>query len=448
MFICSECGYKSVKWIGRCPVCNSWESFSEEKSKVSKGRTSFQAESSPQLLGRIENEDNLRIPTGIAEFDRILGGGLIKGEVVLVGGEPGVGKSTLLLQVAGLISRNNKVLYVSAEESPQQVNLRAKRLKFNFDNLYIIDDDNIVNIYTHFEKYKFSTIIIDSIQVVHNPDIDNPRGSINQIRNCAEFLTRFAKTKGVSIIIVGHVTKEGSLAGPKILEHIVDCVLYFESEVSSHYRILRAVKNRFGSTGEMAVFEMTSSGLKEVKVLSDIFLPHKDNPVSGSCVSCAMEGLRPILIELQALVSKATFGMVRRRSVGFDFNRFSLLTATVEKRIKIPLAAQDIFLNVAGGVRITDPAVDLAVVCAIVSSFKEKELEKGAVFIGEVGLAGELRPVGNIAFRLKEVQRGGFIKCYIPKGNTKEIDNSIYSFDIVGLESAKEVLELTLGGKV
>jgi len=416
--------------------------------KVSKGFFLSEKESSPQLLGEIENEDNLRIPTGTSEFDRILGGGLIKGEVVLVGGEPGVGKSTLLLQVAGLISRNSKVFYVSAEESPQQVNFRAKRLKSDFNNLYIIDDDNILNIYRYFEEYKFNTVIIDSIQAVHNPEIDNPRGSINQIRSCAEFLTRFAKTKGVSIIIVGHVTKEGSLAGPKILEHIVDCVLYFEPELSSHYRILRAVKNRFGSTGEMAVFEMTSVGLKEVKVLSDIFLPHKDNPVSGSCVSCAMEGLRPILIELQALVSKATFGMVRRRSVGFDFNRFSLLTATAEKRLKVPLVTQDIFLNVAGGVRITDPAVDLAVVCAIVSSFKEKELGKGGVFIGEVGLAGELRPVSNITFRLKEIQRGGFMKCYIPKGNVKEIDKSIYSFDIVGLESAKEVLELTLGGKI
>jgi len=433
--------------MGKCPVCNSWESFSEEKAQTNNDLLPNN-ESFPQLLGKIANENNLRIPTGIGEFDRILGGGLIKGEVVLVGGEPGVGKSTLLLQVAGLISKKNKVLYVSAEESPQQVNFRAKRLNSDFNNLYIIDDDNIVNIYRYFEEYKFNTIIIDSIQVVYNPEIDNARGSINQIRKCAEFLTRFAKTKGVSIIIVGHVTKEGSLAGPKVLEHIVDCVLYFEPEPSSRYRILRAAKNRFGSTGEIAVFEMTSSGLREVKVLSDIFLPHKDNPVSGSCVSCAMEGLRPILIELQALVSKATFGMVRRRSVGFDFNRFSLLAATIEKRMKIPLAAQDIFLNVAGGVRITDPAVDLAVVCAIVSSFKEKKLEKGVVFIGEVGLAGELRPVSNIAFRLKEAQRGGFIKCYIPKGNVKEVDKGTYSFDIVGLESAKEVLNLTLGGRI
>ena len=448
MFICSKCGYKSVKWLGRCPVCNSWESFSEEKKNSGKSLSLSEEKPLPQLLTKISGGDELRMPTGIAEFDRILGGGLVKGEVVLVGGEPGVGKSTLLLQVAGEVSRSRKVLYVSAEESPQQVNLRAKRLKSDFSNLYIVDDDNIFNIDDYFEKYKFDTIIVDSIQVVRNPEVDNPRGSVNQIKGCAEFLTRFAKTKGVSIIIVGHVTKEGALAGPKILEHIVDCVLYFEPELSSHYRILRAAKNRFGSTGEMAVFEMTSGGLKEVKVLSDIFLPHKDNPVPGSCVSCAMEGLRPILIELQALVSKAVFGMVRRRSVGFDFNRFSLLTATAEKRVKIPLAAQDIFLNVAGGARITDPAVDLAVICAIVSSFKEKELEKGAVFVGEVGLAGELRPVGNTAFRLKEIQRGGFMKCYVPKGNMKEIDRSIYPFEIIGLESVKEVLNLTLGGKV
>jgi len=446
MFICSECGYKSIKWIGRCPACNRWETFSQEEEPGGNEFPESLEKSSPQLLGEIKKEDaSSRIHTHIDELDRVLGGGLIQGEVILLGGEPGIGKSTLLLQAAGLLSKDNKVLYVSAEESPQQVSFRSQRLKPDFNNLYIVNEDNVVNVHRQIEDYKFNVVIIDSIQVMRYPNIAASRGSINQIRGCAEFLAHIAKIKGVIVIIVGHVTKDGALAGPKLLEHIVDCVLYFEPEQSCRYRILRASKNRFGSTGEVAVFEMTSSGLQEVKVLSDIFLPHKDNPPSGSCIGCVVEGLKPILIELQVLVSRANFGMVRRRSLGFDFNRFSLLAATMEKRLKLSLANQDIYLSVAGGIRVTDPAADLAAVCAVASSFKEKKLVASAVFIGEVGLAGELRSVSNINLRLKEVTRGGFKKCFIPAGNLKEIEADFSSLNITGLKSAQEVLKL-MGG--
>ena len=446
MFICSECGYKSIKWIGRCPACNRWETFSQEQESGDDEFPDSLEKSSPQLLGEIKEEDaSSRIHTHIDELDRVLGGGLIQGEVILLGGEPGIGKSTLLLQVAGLLSKDNKVLYVSAEESPQQVSFRSQRLKPDFNNLYIVNEDNVVNVHRQIEDYKFNVVIIDSIQVMRCPNIAASRGSINQIRGCAEFLAHIAKIKGVIVIIVGHVTKDGALAGPKLLEHIVDCVLYFEPEQSCRYRILRASKNRFGSTGEVAVFEMTSSGLKEVKILSDIFLPHKDNPPSGSCIGCVIGGLKPILIELQALVSKSNFGMVRRRSLGFDFNRFSLLTATMEKKLRLSLANQDMFLSVAGGIKVTDPAADLAAVCAIASSFKEEKIIASAVFIGEVGLAGELRSVSNIGLRLKEVVRGGFNKCFIPQSNFKEIESTAYNLKIVGLESAQEVLKL-MGG--
>jgi len=445
MFVCSECGYQSIKWLGKCPVCSSWESFIEEQEVRPKNKKLSSSKYHPKLFRDIEESKAVRFPTGIREFDRILGGGLIEGEVVLIGGEPGVGKSTLLLQVAGSLSKAKKILYVSAEESPQQVSFRAKRLYADFGNLYIVGDDNVLNLYEYLKEYKFEIVLIDSIQVMHHPDIDSTRGSINQVRSCAEFLVRLAKTQNVTVVIIGHITKDGSLAGPKLLEHIVDCVLYFESELVSSYRILRTTKNRFGSTGEMAVFEMTSFGLKEVRNISDIFLPHKDNPVAGSAICCALEGLRPVLIELQALVSKSSFGMVRRRSVGFDFNRFSLLVATIEKRLKITLSTQDIFLNVAGGVRISDPAVDLAALCAIISSFKEKELEANSVFIGEVGLAGELRPVNNISLRLKEVERCGFKQCFVPHGNMNEIKGGKYPFKIVGLKSIEEVLKI-IGG--
>ncbi|MFH1769022.1 MAG: DNA repair protein RadA [Candidatus Omnitrophota bacterium] len=443
MFLCSTCGHKSIKWLGKCPVCNSWESFNQEDdSNPQESLLDFPAESKPERFSEIKRGLPLRITTDIEEFDRILGGGMVEGEVVLVGGEPGVGKSTLLLQIGGVLSEKNNVLYVSGEESCQQVAMRAKRLGVDCEKLFLLGADNILNIYNHINDYKFNIVIIDSIQVIYYPKLDSFRGSLNQVRGCAEFFTRMAKLKGVIFFIIGHVTKGGLIAGPKLMEHIVDCVLYFEPEITSNYRILRSIKNRFGSTGEIAVFEMTSSGLKEVKVLSDIFLPHKEKPVAGSSIACVVEGLKPLLIELQSLVCQSSFGVVRRRSLGFDFNRFSLLVAIIEKRLKVSLVNQDVFLNVAGGIRITDPAADLAAICAILSSCKEKEMEDNTAFIGEVGLAGELRPVSNINLRLKEVEKGGFRKCFIPDRNFKDVDRKLYSFDIVALESVKEIADL------
>ncbi|MFA5271319.1 MAG: DNA repair protein RadA, partial [Candidatus Omnitrophota bacterium] len=347
MFYCSKCGYKSVKWAGKCPLCEGWETFQEEKEEVEGEITREKIE--PRLIKDIAGKDFKRILTGIEEFDRIVGNGIVNGEVVLVGGEPGVGKSTLLLEISSALALKGKTLYVSAEESPEQVTLRATRLSAASENLYILGEDNLETIFTYIKEQGFKFIVVDSIQVVYSSSYDGPKGSVSQIKGCADYLTRIAKTLGVVIFIVGHVTKEGIIAGPKLLEHIVDCVLYFEGEVLSNYRILRAIKNRFGPTGDIAVFEMLSTGLKEVKKTTDLFLPHREEAVAGSSVICVIEGLRPMLIELQSLVSRASFGVVRRRSLGFDFNRFSLLVAIIEKRLKMSLSSEDVFLNVAGG---------------------------------------------------------------------------------------------------
>ncbi|MCK4520098.1 MAG: DNA repair protein RadA [Candidatus Omnitrophica bacterium] len=439
MFNCSECGYKSIKWLGKCPLCGSWEAFVEEvEQKSSKKRI---GEKRPlQLLRDIGRKQSKRISTGLDEFDRILGGGVVEGEIILIGGAPGVGKSTLLLEVSSRLTSKGKVLYVSAEESPQQIGLRARRLgKSELDNIYIAGEDRLEEIFEYIKNEKFEFVVIDSIQVVYTLTCEGSKGSISQVRGCADYLTQIAKSLGVVIFLVGHVTKEGSIAGPKLLEHIVDCVLYFEGETLSNYRILRSIKNRFGATGDIAVFEMKSTGLEEVKKMDDIFLPHREQSFSGSCVICVIEGLRPLLIELQSLVGRANFGVARRRSLGFDFNRFSLMVAIIEKRIKLSLSSEDIFLNVAGGLKINDPAADLGAIMAIISSFKEKNIPSSTVFIGEVGLAGELRRVNNINLRLKEVQRANFKRCIIPEVNIKEVDKK-FDFELYGFSSLKEAV--------
>ncbi|MCF7907388.1 MAG: DNA repair protein RadA [Candidatus Omnitrophica bacterium] len=425
MFNCSGCGYQSVKWLGKCPTCQGWETFVEEVKKTSGGVR--KEKRLPQLIGEIDSKELSRIETGIGEFDRMLGGGLVPGEVVLIGGEPGVGKSTLLLEVAARLTKNGKTLYVSAEESIEQLTLRTKRFQSDTKKLYILDEDNVEYIYKAIQENGFKFVVIDSIQVVYYPQLDGSKGSISQIRGCTDYLTQIAKTLGIVIFMVGHVTKDGAIAGPKVLEHIVDCVLYFEGESLSNYRILRSMKNRFGPTGDLAVFEMKSIGLAEVKKTTDIFLPHREQSFPGSCVVCVIEGLRPLLIELQSLVSRASFGVARRRSLGFDFNRFSLLVAIIEKRLKLSLSSEDIFLNVAGGLRLNDPAADFGAVMAIISSFRDKNLPPETLFIGEVGLAGELRRVSNINLRLKEAQRADFKYCIIPEPNLKEVDKGFSS---------------------
>jgi len=441
MFCCSECGYKSVKWAGKCPLCEGWETFVQEVEEQKGAKKRLSQKCPPKLLKDIEGKGFSRIPTGLDEFDRILGGGLVEGEIILVGGAPGVGKSTLLLEVSSSLSSKGKTLYVSAEESPQQIGLRAKRIgKSQLDNIYIVGEDRLEDIFEYIKKEKFKFIVIDSIQVVHTLTCEGSKGSVSQVRGCADYLTQIAKSLGVVIFVVGHVTKEGAIAGPKLLEHIVDCVLYFEGEMLSNYRILRSIKNRFGSTGDIAVFEMKSTGLKEVKKTNDIFLPHREQSFSGSCVICAIEGLRPLLIELQSLVTRSNFGAARRRSLGFDFNRFSLLIAIIEKRIKLSLSSEDVFLNVAGGLKISDPAADLGAVMAIISSFKEKNIPLSSVFIGEVGLAGELRRVSNINLRLKEVERANFKHCIIPEVNLKEVDKK-FSLSIRGFSALGDIVK-------
>ena len=438
MYNCCECGYKSAKWLGKCPYCGGWETFAQEAEKVDKR---IRTKVLPQKIKDIEQTGTKRILTGMAEFDRILGGGLVNGEVVLIGGSPGVGKSTLLLEISAKLAAFAKILYVSAEESPAQISLRAQRLKTpGLDDVYIVGEDRLEDVFEYIKEEGFKFVVIDSIQVVSTAYCEGAKGSVSQIRGCADYLTQIAKSLGIVIFIVGHVTKEGVIAGPKLLEHIVDCVLYFEGEVLCGYRILRSVKNRFGPSGDIAVFEMKSTGLAEVKKTTDIFLPHRDESMQGSSVVCVIEGLRPILIELQSLVSRAGFGNPRRRSLGFDFNRFSLLIAIIEKRLKNPLSSEDVFLNVAGGLKINDPAADLGAIVSIISSFKEKEISAGIVFIAEVGLAGELRRVSNINLRLKELERTNFKQCIIPQVNLKEVDKK-FSFEIKGFSLVKEVVD-------
>lgn len=444
MFSCSDCGYKSVKWLGKCPLCGGWETFSQQQERTqTTGIEIVKTKTAPCLVKEIKKESYTRIFSGIEEFDRILGGGLVKGEVILIGGEPGVGKSTLLLEVSSKLSPRLKTLYVSAEESVQQIGLRSNRIKADFNSLYIVAQDNLEQVFSYIKEEGFECVVIDSIQVVYSPHCEGVKGSVSQIRGCADYLTQIAKSLGIVVIVVGHVTKDGVIAGPKLLEHIVDCVLYFEGERLSNYRILRAMKNRFGATGDIAVFDMGADGLKEVKSTKDIFLPHRDSSVSGSAVVCVIEGLHPILVELQSLVSKATFGTVRRRSLGFDFNRFSLLVAILEKRLNLYLSSEDVFLNVAGGLKLNDPSADLGAVMAIVSSRKDKEMPLHTVFIGEVGLAGELRRVSNINLRLKTAERSGFKRCFIPESNLKEVEKG-FRFEIIGFASLKEIVSETL----
>ena len=436
MFNCNECGYKSVKWLGKCPFCGGWETFNEQRS----AKLSTKVKRPPKLLKEIGKFEAKRVSTGFSELDRVLGGGLVGGSIILVGGSPGVGKSTLLLEVCSRLSNKEKTLYVSAEESPEQISLRAKRLEADdFDKIYISGDDSLENVFDYIKDEGFKFVVIDSIQVVELSSSEGSKGSISQIRACADYLTQIAKTLGVVVFLVGHVTKDGAIAGPKLLEHIVDCVLYFEGEMLSNYRILRSSKNRFGPTGELAVFEMKSSGLVEVEKITDIFLPHREQSFSGSCVVSAMEGIRPILIELKALASKANFGVARRRSLGFDFNRFSLLIAIIEKRLRLSLASEDVFLNVAGGLRINDPATDLGAAISIISSFKDENVAVSTVFIGEIGLAGELRRVNNINLRLKEVERADFKRCIMPQANKKEVDKK-FKFKLEEYSTLKEVV--------
>ncbi|MCK9603692.1 MAG: DNA repair protein RadA [Candidatus Omnitrophica bacterium] len=449
VFSCQSCGYQSPKWLGKCPDCNSWNSFVEEDYTTpvarAKERVSLYKDE-PVLLKDVEFKEAARVKTGILELDRILGGGIVAGSVILIGGDPGVGKSTISLQVSNQLTKINKtVLYVSGEESVSQTKLRAKRLgQADAGNLYIVNQTDLSLIIEYIRKVNPDVVIIDSIQVLFSPEISSSAGSVSQVRECAGLLTQLAKTSGVSIFIIGHVTKEGTLAGPRVLEHIVDTVLYFEGDRFSIYRILRAVKNRFGSTNEIGVFEMAADGLHEVKNPSEIFLSERPKDVSGSVVVPILEGTRPLLVEIQSLVSRSSFGYARRRAQGFDFNRLGLLIAVLEKRMGLHLETEDVFLNVAGGIKIEDPAADLAAAVAVASAFREHMVIPETVVLGEVGLAGEIRSITQVGLRINEAAKLGFKHCILPKNNFKNLEYKKDSIELMPVSTLKETLDIAL----
>jgi DNA repair protein RadA/Sms len=443
-YICSNCGYESLRWLGKCPECDSWNTFTEELVEVKKNRSNTKIDRSASVftINEIPADEDERIKTNINEFDRVLGGGIIPGSVILLGGDPGIGKSTLAMQAAARI--NEKVLYVTGEESAKQVKIRASRLKINSPNFYVLAETNIESILPAINDLHPSLVIIDSIQTMERSDLDNSPGTITQIRECTSFLMEQAKKQQFSVMVIGHVTKEGIIAGPKILEHMVDTVIQFEGETNHSYRILRAQKNRFGSTNEIGIFEMHEDGLSEVKNPSEIFLSSHSTPISGSAITSAVEGTRPILLEVQALVTPSHFGNPQRVTTGFDYRRLSILLAVLEKRAKLRLSAANVFLNMAGGVRIIEPAIDLAVCCSIASSLQDQVIDNSAVLIGEIGLGGEVRSVSFIEKRIQEAEKLCFKKIIIPKNNFKELKKNS-SIEIISVETLAQCLQIILG---
>ncbi len=439
-YVCQECGYRSPKWLGRCPGCGQWETLVEERPKESLG--SIAEVSKPVPLSKLPYDEGQRISTGLKELDQVLGGGLVPGSLILVGGDPGIGKSTLLLQVMHhLASGGHKVLYLSAEESVQQVKLRAARLKVEAEGLFILSETNLDSALEALEELSPSVLVVDSIQTVYLPDLSSAPGSVAQVRECAARLLRLAKAKGIAVFLVGHVTKEGVLAGPRVLEHLVDTVLYFEGDRGASFRILRAVKNRFGSTNEIGVFEMTNLGLRPVTNPSELFLSQTTSEIPGSVVVATVEGTRPVLVEVQALVTNTPLAVPRRTSVGFDVQRLAMLAAILEKRVGLAFYDRDIYLNVVGGLKLAEPGVDLAVVLALASSRLDKALPLQTVVFGEVGLTGEVRPVYQAEMRLKEAAKLGFQQAYLPKGNLEGVKN-IVSLRLRGVSNLQEILEM------
>ena len=441
-YICSNCGYESPKWLGKCPECDNWNSFTEEIVETNKRKpASFKGEVRFKKITEITATEDDRIKTGINEFDRVLGGGLMPGSVILLGGDPGIGKSTLVMQSASKITE--KVLYVTGEESEKQIKIRSQRLKLKSENFYVLAETNMGPILSAIKSLSPSVVIIDSIQTVYRDELENSPGTVTQIRECTSLLMDEAKKNHFCVIVVGHVTKEGMIAGPKILEHIVDTVIQFEGESNHTFRILRAQKNRFGSTNEIGIFEMHEEGLTEVKNPSELFLSERDRETPGSVVTASIEGTRPLLLEVQALVTPTNFGYPQRVTTGFDQRRLSILLAVLEKRGNYSLSANNVFLNMAGGVRISEPAVDLSVCCSIVSSLLDKVVDNQTVLIGEVGLGGEIRSVGHIEKRIQEAEKLGFKRIIIPKNNQKGLKNST-SIKIVGIETLMEGINRSL----
>jgi len=448
-FFCQECGVESVKWVGKCPGCGEWNTMVEElkptKAMQAQERRGFVASegmAKPQRLLDVETKEDARIQTSMSELNRVLGGGIVKGSLVLCGGEPGIGKSTLLLQTAqDLASKNISVLYVSGEESARQIKLRAERLGVTSPELYIYAETDLSLIERQVQQSKPTFVIIDSIQTIHMPEVTSAPGSVSQVRECTSQLMKLAKIGGISIFIVGHVTKEGNIAGPRLLEHMVDTVLYFEGDRHHTYRILRAVKNRFGSTNEIGIFDMKEDGLNEVLNASEVFLEDRTHGLPGTAIMASIEGTRPILVEIQSLLTPTSFGNPKRMASGVDYNRVSLILAVLEKRMGFFLQNQDTYVKVTGGVKVDEPAVDLAIVASIVSSYKDKMTQSGDVYMGEVGLTGEIRRISRVEERIKEAKKLGFNRAVVPKKNLGgwTIPKGI---DVIGVETISDAIKV------
>ncbi len=450
VFFCQSCGYESSKWMGQCPGCREWNTFVEETvkpaAKAVKGVPSSTTSGEyiqPKSLSEIEMNDEERYDTHIGELNRVLGGGLVKGSLILVGGDPGIGKSTILLQVAGNISGDKRdVLYISGEESLQQIKLRANRIGGFTEQLKFMCETNLSNIEETISRQKPSVVIIDSIQTMYNESVSSAPGSVSQVRESTSVLLRIAKSLNISIFIVGHVTKEGQVAGPRVLEHMVDTVLYFEGDRHASYRILRAVKNRFGSTNEIGVFEMQEKGLVEVTNPSEFMLDGRPEGASGSIVTCSVEGTRPILIEVQALVTRTNFGFPRRQANGTDYNRVNLLMAVLEKKIGLQMSDFDAYVNLAGGMKVAEPSLDLGICLAIVSSFKNKPVSDDVIAFGEVGLSGEVRSVSMGDARVSEAKKLGFKTCIVPKALESKLKKSFKDIEIIGVSSVADAMNV------
>ncbi len=429
VFFCSDCGNETAKWYGKCPACGAWNTLVEEtvlqpaKGSAKKQSVVLTDINKPTKLKDIQTEKEIRKSTGLTELDRVLGGGLVTGSLILIGGDPGIGKSTLLLQICDSLAEGGSVLYVSGEESERQLKMRAQRLDIHSDALSIVSQVNMDAVLQNIDELSPSFVIIDSIQTMYAPELSAAPGSVSQVREVTMTLMRKAKEYGITILVVGHVTKDGGIAGPKVLEHMVDCVLYFEGERHQNYRILRGVKNRFGSTNEIGVFEMRENGLIQVENPSVALLEGRPKNVAGTAVICAMEGSRPLLAEIQSLVATTTFAVPRRSANGVDHNRVSMLLAVLEKRVGMNLSTQDAYVNVVGGIRIDEPAADLGIICSIASGFRNFVIPENTALIGEVGLTGELRSVNHIEKRIAEIEKLGFEKCILPKNNQAALKN-------------------------
>ena len=443
-YFCQECGYQSSSWLGRCPECGKFGTFAEEVVKAAPiagtRRASSAGVSTPKRIQEVTYSETKRIPTHCGEFDRVLGGGIVPGSLLLLGGEPGIGKSTLLLLLlqTALAIHDRKLLYVSGEESEQQIKMRADRIGINTEQCYVVSETVTQRIFEHVDAVQPDILVVDSIQTISTEDIDSPAGSVSQIRQCTTEFQHYAKTTGVPVLLIGHITKDGSLAGPKVMEHIVDAVLQFEGDRNYGYRILRALKNRFGSTSEIGIFEMQGSGLREVSNPSEFLLSQRDETLSGAAVAATLEGARPMFIEVQSLVSSAVYGTPQRNANGFDMRRLSMLLAVLEKRCGFKLGAKDVFLNIAGGIRVNDPAIDLAVACAILSSNVDIPISPRIAFAAELGLSGEVRPVTRVEQRVAEADRLGFEKIFVSKYNLRELDSKRYHLEIIAVSVIEE----------